>query len=215
MANDRSNIGFAERVKQARSMAGLTQAELADRAGTVSRQVYLYETGGAMPRRTTLERLAHALGTDVDWLLSGEGAPPQLGALEGTVALRKVPLVTWAQVDARALLDEHTRYVPAVTDVSNEAFALQINGTSMASADPSTKSFPFGTIVIFDPLIEVKPGDFVLHLSREDQTLASFRQLVQDGSMLMLRPLNSQFPATIIDPADSICFKAVAAITLL
>ncbi|WP_349573136.1 helix-turn-helix domain-containing protein [Azotobacter salinestris] len=218
MINEHESQGFAERVKQARGMAGLTQSELAERAGTVARQISLYESGAAMPRRTTLERLAHALGTDTEWLLSGEGTPPQVGAFEGTVAIRKVPLISWVQAPNYAALNPvglPDGYIPAVIDVSANAFALRINGISMVSTDPSIPSFPVGTIVIFDPLAEVKPGDFVLHLSGNDLSAVSFRHLIQDGTTMILRPLNVQYPAETPEAGASLLVKAVAAITIL
>ena len=52
----------ASLIKQARLNAGLTQAALAERAGTSQANVAKYEAGRMSPSVSTLERLLHAAG---------------------------------------------------------------------------------------------------------------------------------------------------------
>ena len=52
---------FAERLKYFRNNAGLTQQQLADKSGIGKSVIARYETGGAMPRPKTVEKLAAAL----------------------------------------------------------------------------------------------------------------------------------------------------------
>lgn len=52
---------FAERLKTLRSNAGFTQKQLAEHAGMDTSVIARYETGGAMPRRKAIEKLAAAL----------------------------------------------------------------------------------------------------------------------------------------------------------
>jgi transcriptional regulator with XRE-family HTH domain len=52
----------AELIREARLAAGLTMAELAERAGTSKPTVSRYENGLIDPRVETLERLLHACG---------------------------------------------------------------------------------------------------------------------------------------------------------
>ncbi len=52
---------FAERLRTLRNNAGLTQAQLAEKAGMDRALITRYETGNAMPRKKAIERLAAAL----------------------------------------------------------------------------------------------------------------------------------------------------------
>lgn len=52
---------FAERLRTLRKNAGLTQAQLAEKAGMTASVIARYETGKAMPRQKAIEKLAAAL----------------------------------------------------------------------------------------------------------------------------------------------------------
>ncbi len=52
---------FATRLKTLRTNAGLTQKQLAERSGMKDSVIARYETGGALPRPRTIEKLASAL----------------------------------------------------------------------------------------------------------------------------------------------------------
>ena len=52
---------FAERIKQARQAAGLTQQQLADQIGVGKSTVAQYEEGRRRPRLRYVERLSKAL----------------------------------------------------------------------------------------------------------------------------------------------------------
>ena len=56
---------LAERVRQAREGAGLTQAELAARIGSTQPAVARLEAGGSTPSFATLRRIAAALGFEL------------------------------------------------------------------------------------------------------------------------------------------------------
>lgn len=63
----------AEIIRRARVSAGLTQTELARRAGTSQPAVARYEAGVASPAVRTLERLLRVLGTRVDLVTTPAG----------------------------------------------------------------------------------------------------------------------------------------------
>lgn len=60
--------GLGARLWQARVDSGLTQAELADKAGLAQRALSNYERGLTHPDAPTIERLAKALEIDPAWL---------------------------------------------------------------------------------------------------------------------------------------------------
>ena len=65
---------LADRIKQVRHTAGLTQAELAEALGVSQPTVNRWETGETEPARTTLEQLAEVTGTTPEWLAFGRPA---------------------------------------------------------------------------------------------------------------------------------------------
>lgn len=56
---------FRALVHRLRTEAGLTQAELAARMGTTQSAIARMEGGGVRPTLETLEKLAHAVGSDL------------------------------------------------------------------------------------------------------------------------------------------------------
>lgn len=66
---------FKDHLKQKRLEAGLTQAQLAAKAGITARTVQNYELGSRNPANMeVVQRLAEALDTTADYLLGSSGA---------------------------------------------------------------------------------------------------------------------------------------------
>jgi len=66
---------FSARLRELRSNRGLTQVDLARKAGVTASYVWRLESGGAAPGIDLVERLATALGTTVHDLLPATVAP--------------------------------------------------------------------------------------------------------------------------------------------
>ncbi|CAE6837690.1 helix-turn-helix domain-containing protein [Xanthomonas arboricola] len=64
--------GFADRLRNARERAGLTQRELGSEAEVNYSQISRYEQGIAFPRPGVLLKLAQALGTSIEHLRDAE-----------------------------------------------------------------------------------------------------------------------------------------------
>ena len=65
---------FKDRLKEKRVEAGLTQAELAKRAGTTARTIQNYELGKSKPSNMEVaQRIADVLGTTTEYLLGSSG----------------------------------------------------------------------------------------------------------------------------------------------
>ena len=63
---------FNERLRAIRKEKGLTQAELADKAGIAVNSVRLYEAGARLPKLDTIARMAVAMGLTADDLMAGQ-----------------------------------------------------------------------------------------------------------------------------------------------
>ena len=64
-------MAFAENLKEKRAQSGLTQAELAMKAGVTARTIQNYELGTRKPGNMVIvQRIADALGTTTEHLLS-------------------------------------------------------------------------------------------------------------------------------------------------
>lgn len=64
-------MSFAERLKELRKKKGISQAELADLIEVHFTQVSRYERGETKPNAEAMSKLAKALDTTVDYLMSG------------------------------------------------------------------------------------------------------------------------------------------------
>lgn len=69
------NERFADRLKQVRIKAGLTQKQLAEAAGVTDAIVGIWESGKAKPSTKNLEMICNLLGVDMAWLLQGDLRP--------------------------------------------------------------------------------------------------------------------------------------------
>lgn len=187
---------FPKRVATARSTIGLTQSELASLAGVVQRQIAAYEGGEAKPREKTLNKLAIALGTSPEWLASGKGEPPNLGTYIPAVNLKQIPLIDPAMVPrwlSKWELKTHKLH-PCKIGVSDFAFAIEIQGDSMAKSTNTGISFPEGSIVTFDPQQKVNNQDFVIALL--DNGFSTFKQVFMDKGIgsVSLSAIDIRYP---------------------
>ena len=63
---------FNERLRAIRKEKGLTQAELAEKAGIAVNSVRLYEAGARLPKLCTIARMAVAMGLTANDLMAGQ-----------------------------------------------------------------------------------------------------------------------------------------------
>lgn len=68
-------MGFGDQLRTARERAGLSQQELADKAGISIDSVQNWEQGRTRPRLPALGQLAQALGVSLDVLVIGGEKP--------------------------------------------------------------------------------------------------------------------------------------------
>ena len=79
MAATRTSSLFRKRLKAARELRGLSQAELAQRSGLLQSAVSHYETGTRRPSFTNLRRLAESMEVTTDYLVGRTKSPDSAG----------------------------------------------------------------------------------------------------------------------------------------
>lgn len=84
----------ARLIKDARTGAGFTQSELAERAGTSQPTIAAYEAGSKVPTVSTLERVLRATGTNLVASRPSSGLPS--GRLRGLLERRRNEIVELA-----------------------------------------------------------------------------------------------------------------------
>lgn len=72
-------MNFSDKVKRQRELHKLTQQMLGEKVGVSRRTIAAYETSGAVPRNSTLRKLAAALNVSVDYLQFDEITDPEYG----------------------------------------------------------------------------------------------------------------------------------------
>lgn len=123
---------------------------------------------------------------------------PEIHGMESTSEIyATVPLIDWDHIATWQQQDEAVRrnnpqwIVANLASLSPKAFALKVEGDTMAgSAGPS---FPDGSTIIVDPELTPQAGAFVVAANGAHATL-TFKELCLDGGKRYLKPLNPRYP---------------------
>jgi SOS-response transcriptional repressor LexA len=193
-------------LRVAREQAGMTleaaAARLARSGVDLSPgQLSRLERGLSDTGQERLKQLGRLYGWTAAELLAGRG-----GEDERMPRARMVPLIDkvqaghWTEVADPYAHGEPLRWVPAPSNVGPRAFALELDGTSMLP------DFKDKDVVIIDPDLEPKPGDFVAARIDEDNT-ATFKRYRVKGTdrhgrpIVELVPLNPDWPTLSMNAA--------------
>lgn len=208
---------LGKRVKAARKYAGLTQIQLADRAGMDQTTISKLEKGHN-DKSAFCVRIAVACGVSPVWLETGQGEmlprqssdPTVSGANvdplqvhEATVVqledFKRVPLISWVAagawseaIDLYEVGDAEV-FMPCPDPIGPRGFALRVEGDSMTSPYPGHESYPHGTFIYVDPDLAHKSGDPVI-AKLPSSNAATFKIFIEDAGMQYLKPLNPQHP---------------------
>ncbi len=202
---------IANRLKEAREAAGLTQPELAKRAGVSAGTIGNVESGARKNPRELLA-IAKAVGVRAEWLRDGKG-PRQDGedcetaslsnTHEGPEIRGMVPLLTsvqagaWAEIAGSFLQSDALDWLPCPVKHGPKTFCLIVEGESMRNPD-SRPSYEPGDIIFVDPDRWHKPGDRVV-ARLDDQERATFKQYMEEDGRKMLKALNPEWKPRYID----------------
>lgn len=113
-----------------------------------------------------------------------------------------VPLISWVQAGQwQEVIDNlhpgQGERIETVYRVRERSYALRVRGDSM---EPK---FPDGAILIVEPDENPQPGQFIIVRQNGDE--AVFKQLIQDGDKLYLKPLNPRYPILELNPNSVFC----------
>ena len=124
---------------------------------------------------------------------------------DGTAAVDlkgTVPLISWVQAgEWHEVIDNlqpgEGERVPTTYKVKAHTYALKVRNDSM---EPK---FPEGCTIIVEPEDDPQPGRYVIVRQNGDQ--ATFKQLMQDGDKLYLKPMNPRYPIMPLAPDAVFC----------
>ena len=97
---------FGERLKQSRIDKGLSQTDLARLAGIHYTQIGRYEKKGAQPSADVLSRMASALDTSSDFLMTGSTKEQASNTLEDKDLLKQFRKVEQLPSDKKYIVKE-------------------------------------------------------------------------------------------------------------
>jgi transcriptional regulator with XRE-family HTH domain len=95
---------LAERIQSLRKLAGLTQVELAEKIGVSKSQYIRYESKDVQPPANIMNKLADALGTSVDFLISGDKNEKAKASLKNSELIQRFKEVDSLPEDEQGVL---------------------------------------------------------------------------------------------------------------
>lgn len=72
---------FPQKLKEARTQANMNQEELGEKVGVSRRSITAYEIGASIPRKSTIRKLAQALGVTIEYLTNDETDDTEQGRI--------------------------------------------------------------------------------------------------------------------------------------
>ena len=191
-------IEFGRVLRELRKWKGLSQQQVADQLGIAKPNISRYENGVQLPDLEKLEPLSEILGVAPSEFLTyvERGNVSDGPDIQGTV-----PLLSWVQAGGwRQIVDNNhleTERVPTTYKPKKYTFALRVQGDSM---EPK---FPDGCLIIVEPEENITNGAYVV-VSRSNEE-ATFKQLINDGGKVFLKPINPRYPILEVSDDTRIC----------
>lgn len=177
-----------------RRQLAMTVSAFARATGVTRAAVQQWEKpGGTSPNRAHRPAVARLLGMSVDQLLTGGPRSSNAWGQRVVRVLSSVEAGGFVSIDN---FGPHTllETVPVTVDVKKHTFALRVHGESMRGR--GANSFPPGTIVVVEPAMKARSGDFVIVLNGLKK--ATFKQLALIDGVSYLKPLNNRFKTRLL-----------------
>ena len=191
-----------EYLKKKREEKGLSLRDASKLSGVSYVHIRDIELGKKTPSFNIVMTLLRAYHADIQEFLKETGYLPADVEPAKIKKLRPVPVISW--VTAGKWHEVVDPYQPGVAEewvesdvTGTNVFALRVKGDSM---EPE---FVEGDIIVVNPHIAPKPGDFVI-VKNEDNGEATFKQLKRYGDTLILHPLNPKYPDIEVTPRHKV-----------
>lgn len=213
---------YADRLRWAMDVAGISQSDLARKIGVTPQSVQYLSTPENNARGSKhTNAIARATGVSAQWLEMGYGpavidekkkeeAPSLKAAPQDT---RRIPVLNYVQAGEMTesgpvdLSQAYDDYITTDLELSDQSFALEIKGDSMVAPPGSGEgSFHEGDRIIVDCSLTPLPGDFVVAKNGEHE--ATFKKYRPRGAdergreVFELVPLNPDYPTMRSDRQD-------------
>jgi SOS-response transcriptional repressor LexA len=192
-------LALKDRLHSKRQALGLSQQQLADKAGVSQVTIQHLESGRNSSSKKLLE-IAKALGVTAEWLASGtesHGRASNVAPAHNPEMTYRYPVISWVAAGAWAEAVEpfppgfSDRYEMSEYEAKGPAFWLEVKGDSMTS--PVGQSIVEGTLILVDTEADAQHGKLVI-AKLADSNEATFKKLVEDGGRRFLKPLNPAYP---------------------
>ena len=194
---------ISERIRKNRMRLGLSQEQVASSLGVSRVAVSKWESGNSKNlKHENLLGLSQLFGISVNELLNGKsGSPQAFGENVKPVAIkghRAVPLISKVPAgDMNLMFDEFAPgggmdVAMAPETCGSHTFGLIVSGNSMETL------FHDGDVIIVDPDVSPRPGDYVVARNHMfEQTFKKYRLKGIDKNgkeIIELVPLNDNYP---------------------
>lgn len=205
----------------------VSQSDLARALGVTPQAVQKWEAGKSEPRADKLPEIATALRTSLRDLMAGtkfdlltsvnessykraDKPLPRNSEQVSTMqeSFGKLPLISWEHANnwGRGMASLHNEeiegWLPFPLEHGEDSFVVRIEGE--ANFDPmGSKSYAPGDFVAIDPARPISNRCMVM-IRMPDESRASFKQLLMEGDVRMLKWLNPNWPNQVSPmPADA------------
>jgi SOS-response transcriptional repressor LexA len=195
---------WAGRLKLKMKDLGLTQEELARKLGVTRSAVAHYVQGTRHPPLKQMVKLAAVLNVDPAWLQFGKAQEASFTSKQRSKkSANRIPVLDWNQALTYNPDESYDKKLEYFNYNNVECYALQIKGDSMVSPLAQSISFNPGSYVIVDPNKIAAHGSYVI-ATTSNKKEAILRQYVEEGGVIYLKPLNSQYPLVQLERSTKI-----------
>jgi SOS-response transcriptional repressor LexA len=186
-------------IKAVRAELRLTQEQFAERFHTTKQNISHWENDKGSPSTETIIQMHN--------MVKGKVKLPGMENFDNPEHMvQKVPLVDYVQAGMLREAADPYEVGGGMAEVfvngrwSRRSFALQIKGDSMSP------DFKEGDIIVVDPELEPRPGDFVIAKNGANEaTFKKYRPRGIDANQAMvfeLSPINPDYPSMRSDTED-------------
>lgn len=187
---------ISERIHNRMKSMSLRSIDVVKMAGVSRGTVSQWINGIAVPGGKNLLSLAKVLSCNPEWILTGKGAPEDLGNIgAGPKVTGHYPLISWVQAgdwnETENFHESDLVLYPCPTKCSASTFVLKVQGISMEPV------FKDGDLIFVDPERQAEHNSYVVvRINGNNQ--ATFKQLIVDNGINFLQPANKNWPEQII-----------------